>query len=283
MYPAGIPEISVRYVRLDDGLTLRVIQSGPTTEDAPVVMLVHGWSASVYTFAEMIPALAGAGCRVIAFDLPGHGLSDKPADESRYTTRALSERVLSVADALTVRQFALVGHSLGGSLGLHLATRGEERLERLVLINSVGLGGAPLVFPIKLFSPPIVNWIVPTLLTRRTVELVLRIAFGTSERPTERDIDEYWAPTQFEGFARASRATLHRVTWGRTPANELRSLRLPVLVITGGRDLLVRGTTERARLIPTVRVVEIPEGGHLVLQECASQTNPEIVRFLTGR
>ncbi|HEY8175333.1 MAG TPA: alpha/beta hydrolase [Gemmatimonadaceae bacterium] len=272
--------MSVHYVTLDDGLTLRVIQSGPAADDAPAVVLVHGWSASVYTFAEMIPALAEAGYRVIAFDLPGHGLSDKPGEESKYTTRALSDTVLSVASAMSVRRFAFVGHSLGGSLGLDLATRGESRLQRMVLINSVGLGSAPLVLPIRLFSPSIVNRIVPVLLTRRMVELVLRIAFGTSERPTERDIDEYWAPTQFDEFVSACRACLHRVAWGRIPANKLRSVSVPVLVITGGRDLLVRGAVDRAMLVPNVRIVTIREGGHLVLQECASQTNEELLRFL---
>jgi pimeloyl-ACP methyl ester carboxylesterase len=280
MYPAGVPGVSVRYVTLDDGLTVRVILSGPEEDDAPAVVLAHGWSASVYTFAEMVPALADAGYRVIAFDLPGHGLSDKPSDELRYTTRALSDTVLSVASAMSVRRFAFVGHSLGGSLGLDLATRGESRLQRMVLINSVGLGSAPLVLPIRLFSPSIVNRIVPALLMRRTVELVLRIAFATRGRPTERDIDEYWAPTQFNEFVSACRACLHRVTWGRIPANKLRSVTVPVLVITGGRDLLVRGAVDRALLFPNVRIVTIREGGHLVLQECASQTNAELLRFL---
>jgi epoxide hydrolase 4 len=280
MYPAGVPGVSVRYVRLDDGLTLRVIQSGPANDVAPVVVLVHGWSACVYTFAEMIPALADAGYRVIAFDLPGHGLSDKPSDESKYTTRALSDTVIGVANAMGVRRFAVVGHSLGGSLGLALALRGEPRIDRLVLINSVGLGIAPLVLPIKLFSPSIVNRIVPVLLARRTVDLVLRMAFGTSGRPTERDVDEYWAPTQFDEFVRACRACLHRVEWKRTSATQLRSLTVPVLVITGGRDLLVLGAIDRAMLIPSVRIVAIREGGHLVLQECASQTNAELIAFL---
>ena len=280
MYPAGERGISVRYVALDDGLSVRVLESGPAKGDA--VLLVHGWGGCVYSFVETIPALAAAGLRVIAFDLPGHGLSDKPANEAKYTTRALADVILAVATTMGASRFGLVGHSMGGSLGLHLATRGESRLAKLVLINSVGLGSAPILGPMKLLSPPVVNRIVPMLLTRRTVALILRFAFGTRERPTERDIDEYWAPTQFDELVWACRACIHRVTWSRTPATKLRSLRLPVLVITGGRDLLVRGVASRAKLIPTARVVAIPEGGHLVMQECASKTNEELVLFLKG-
>jgi pimeloyl-ACP methyl ester carboxylesterase len=287
MYPAGEPGVTARHVALDDGLSVRVVESGPPKGDA--VLLVHGWAASVYSYAEMIPALAAAGHRAIAFDLPGHGLSDKPTDEDRYTTRALANVILSVATAVGVSRFTLVGHSMGGSLAIELATRGEiggagggGRVTKLVLINSVGLGSAPILLPVKLASPGFVNRIVPALLTRRVVGLVVRLAFGTRGRPTERDIDEYWAPTQFDELAWACRACIHRVTWSRTPATKLRSLRLPVLVITGGRDLLVRGVASRARLIPTVRVVAIREGGHLVMQECASRTNEELLLFLKG-
>ena len=278
MYPAGEPGVSVQYVTLEDGMRVRVLESGPPNEDA--VLLVHGWGASVYSFSEMIPVLANAGHRIIALDLPGHGLSDKPLDEAKYETRALTDAVLATANAMGVRRFAFVGHSLGGSIGLELATRGEPRLERLVLINSVGLGRVLLHEPMKLLSPRIVNRFLPALLTRRTVTLILRLAFGTRERPRARDIDEYWAPTQFDEFAWACRACVHRVTWRRVSATKLRSLRLPVLVMTGGRDALVHGTAERAKLIPGVRIVALREGGHVVLQDCAPQSNAELLRFL---
>jgi pimeloyl-ACP methyl ester carboxylesterase len=279
MYPAGEPGVSVRYVTLGDGLTVRVIESGPPRDDP--VLLVHGLGACVYTYAETIPALAAAGHRAIAFDLPGHGLSDKPMDESKYTTRALTDAILSVATAMGARRFSLVGHSMGGLLSLDLAMRGEGRLERLVLINAPGLGAAPILGPVKLLlSPQVVNRIVPALLTRIAAALVLRVAFGTRGRPTDRDIDEYWAPTQFDEYAWACRACIHRVTWRRAPATKLRSLRIPVLVLSGGRDFLVRGAASRAKLIPTARIVTIRQGGHLVLQECASETNDVVLPFL---
>lgn len=280
MYPAGVPGVSARYVSLGDGLTVRVIESGPASASA--VLLVHGWGGCVYSFAEMLPALAAAGHRAIAFDLPGHGLSDKPRDESRFSTRALSNVVLAVADAVGVRGFTFVGHSMGGSLGLDLAVRGERRVERLVLIDAVGIGAVPSIGPLKLLSPRILNRLVPKLLTRAVVKVILRGAFSTAGRPTERDIDEYWAPTQFDGLAAACRACVHRATWARQPATTLRELRLPVLVIAGGRDRIVRGSAARAALIPGARVVPIREGGHLALQECADQTNEELLKFLSS-
>jgi pimeloyl-ACP methyl ester carboxylesterase len=261
-------------------MTLRVIESGPARED--VVLLAHGWGGCVYTFAELIPALTTAGYRVISFDLPGHGLSDKPLDETRYNTRIFSDALLAVADAMGARRFAFIGHSMGGALGLDLATRGERRITSLVLINSVGIARVPMVALSRLASPRIVNRWLPSLLVRGTISAILHAAFGTRPRPTERDIDEYWAPTQFDEFAWACRACLHHMNWRPTAATKLRSLRLPVLVISGGRDRVVVNTTKRAGLIPTARIVKIREGGHLVLQECAMRTNDEILRFLRG-
>lgn len=280
MYPAGVPDTSIHTVTLKNGVSVRVVESGPMKEDA--VLLVHGWGGNVYSFAETIPALAAAGHRAIAFDLPGHGLSDKPTDESVYSTKSMSGAVMEVANAMGVRRFSFVGHSMGGSFGLDLATRGERRLERLVLINATGLGSVPIIRPLRVFSPLLVNRLTPQMLTRPLITLVLRVAFGTPERPTPRDVDEYWAPTQFDEFAWACRACIHRATWRRTAATKLSSLRLPVLVITGGHDRVVRGTAARARLIPAARVVPIREGGHLVMQECAARVNSEILHFLAG-
>jgi len=280
MYPAGEPRINVRYVTLADGITVRVLESIPEQRDA--VLLVHGWGASAYSFAETIPAIAAAGYRAIAFDLPGHGLTDKPTDESKYTTHALADAVLGVADAMGLRRFSLVGHSLGSSLGLELAARHEKRIDRLVLISPPALGRVPIVPLAKLLSPPVVNRIARHVFGRGMVDLVLRAVFATPGRPTPRDIDEYWAPTQFDEFLWACRACLHRVTWKRLPATELRSLRVPVLVIVGGRDRFVRGAASRAKLIPTAQTVLIPEGGHVVMQECATKVNAKLLLFLPG-
>lgn len=280
MYPAAEPRINVRYVELKDGTRVRVIESIPEQRDA--VVLVHGWGGSVYSFAETIPAVAAAGYRAIAMDLPGHGLSDKPTDETKYTTAALADTVLAVADAMGLRRFTLVGHSMGGGIALELALRGERRLERIVLINPIGLGKVPTIIPVRLISPKIVNRFTPALLGRGTIRMILHMAFSARGRPTTRDIEEYWAPTQFDEFAWACRACVHQATWKRISSSKLRALRLPVLVIVGGRDHLIRDVGARAKLIPTAQLIEIPEGGHLVMQEFATKTNAKLLLFLPG-
>ena len=278
MYPAGVAGITVRHLRLASRLTVRVLESGPP--DGEAVLLVHGWGGCVYSFAELIPALNHAGFRTVALDLPGHGLSDKPVEESQYTTRALIDVVLEVAEIAGLSRYTYLGHSMGGLLGLRLATGGLRGIERLVLISSAGLTRIPVLTPARLVSPRFLKRFIPPTLSRGLIAGVLRAAYGTKERPTERDVDQYWAQTQWDEYAWACRACLHRVDFTRVEATKLRALRIPVLVITAGRDRVVGNGGKRGRLIPTARLVYIREGGHLVMQESAPKTNAEILAFL---
>lgn len=278
MYPAGVGGISTKRVAVRSGLSLRVLEAG--SPDGEPVVLVHGWGGNVYSWAETIPALAKSGFRVVAFDLPGHGLSDKPIDGKMYTTRSLSGTVSSVAKALGIDAYTYVGHSMAGEMGLDLVLNGDRRIRRLVLIASVGLGTVPLIAPLRLLSPAFVDRFTPALLTRGVLRNILRFAYGSKDRPTERDIEEYWAPSQFPEFARACRACVHNYTWRRTTGRKLRSLGLPVLVISGRRDRIIRADGRRGRMIPGARVVRLHDGGHLAMQECANAVNAELLGFL---
>ena len=76
MYPARVAEVRARWVALPDGERVRVVECG--RDDAPPVLLLHGWGCSVYAWRHIAPALAAAGWKAIAMDLRGHGLSDRP-------------------------------------------------------------------------------------------------------------------------------------------------------------------------------------------------------------
>ena len=279
MYPSGVSGLRSRMLPLHDGLRVRVVEGGAA--DAYPVVLVHGWGGYSYSFAETIPALIHAGYRVIVPELPGHGLSDKPREDDAFTTEALESVVRGVLGAVGIDRFSYVGHSMGGLLGLRLAGA-LPGLARLAVISSAGLGRVPALLPLRSISPRVVNRVVPALLSRKVVEWILRGAFGTAARPTSVDIDQYWAQTQWDAYAWACRASLHRVDFSLLAPAELRRISIPVLVISGGRDRVVRNVPRRAAMIPTARLVHIPEGGHLVMQECAARTNTELLDFLSG-
>jgi pimeloyl-ACP methyl ester carboxylesterase len=278
MWPAGEPSIRTSYITLAAGHSLRVVEAGLAA--GPPVLLVHGWGACAYSFAELMPALADAGYRVLAIDLPGFGLSDKPAARDVYTTAAMASVVAEAASRLGLERYSFIGHSMGGAIGLRLALRAKPGVEKLVLLNSVGLGRAPLMGPVRLLTPGFIEPLLPALFRRITIRLILRLAFGTRGRPTSRDIDEYWAPTQFPEMLRACRLLAHVFDFDPLPASTLAAVKVPVLAVGTGRDRMVLGCAERAELIPGARILRVTEGGHLALQECADKVNPAVLRFL---
>ncbi|HZL48907.1 MAG TPA: alpha/beta hydrolase [Solirubrobacteraceae bacterium] len=103
----------------------------------PVVVLVHGITSSSATWERVIPDLARR-FTVIAPDLAGHGESDKPKGD--YSLGAHASTVRDLLRALGHERATFVGHSLGGGIALQLSYQFPERCERLVLVDSGGLG-----------------------------------------------------------------------------------------------------------------------------------------------
>ena len=278
MYPAGVEGIVVRRIVVRDGVALRVLEAGPRGK--LTALLLHGWASSVYSFAETIPALAAAGYRVVAVDLPGHGLSDKPIAPECYSVPAMTDAVAAVMADCGVERCVMVAHSMSGAIALEMAGRGDSRLSGVVFIGAVGVGRVPLAPVARLLTPRFAVAALPPLLGRGLAGLVASFAFGTRERPTPRDVDEYWAPTQFDGFARALVSCLHRANWHREPVEFLRAFSLPTLVIAGTRDRVVWGVAGGGRMVAGARVVEVPGAGHLIMQESAAVVNALLLDFL---
>ena len=104
--------------------------------EGPPVILVHGIAASLYDWTNIMPALAHAGYRSYALDLPGHGESDKPDDPDQYHVDILQSRLSHWINSLSIsKPFLLLGHSLGGYLSLVYADLHPEQVRGMVLID----------------------------------------------------------------------------------------------------------------------------------------------------
>ena len=114
----------------------------PHPDQAPPLVLVHGFTASSASFAANIPPL-NEHFTVITVDLLGHGESDAPEDAAPYAPGPAIERILGLLDQLGHDRVLLCGHSLGAAVCLRLALDVPERLDGLVLINSMSAAGTP--------------------------------------------------------------------------------------------------------------------------------------------
>jgi len=128
-----------RRVGLSTGISMNLALDGP--EDAPPVILVHGFPESHRTWRNLAPLLSDE-LRLVMPDLRGFGDSDRPQDVADYATDTLVADIFGLADALGIDRFALVGHDWGGAIAWAAALRGNPRIERLAIVNSPH----PLIF-----------------------------------------------------------------------------------------------------------------------------------------
>ena len=128
-----------RRVGLSTGVTLNVAFAGP--EDAPPVVLLHGFPESHRTWREIAPRLEES-FRLIMPDQRGFAGSDLPQDVEDYATDKLIDDIFALADTLGLDEFTLVGHDWGGAISWPAALRSDPRLKKLAIVNAPH----PLVF-----------------------------------------------------------------------------------------------------------------------------------------
>jgi pimeloyl-ACP methyl ester carboxylesterase len=132
------------------GLRVRVLEHG----SGPPLVLLHGVSLSAAVWAPLFAVLPGR--RLLAVELPGHGLSD-PVEYRHGAVRDHARRLLDdVFDALELERTDLVGHSLGGMFALWYAARPGGRISRLVAVGdpAVALPGTRVRMPLSLLTVP---------------------------------------------------------------------------------------------------------------------------------
>jgi pimeloyl-ACP methyl ester carboxylesterase len=122
-----------RKVPLKTGVTLNVALAGP--EDAPPVILLHGFPESHRTWRGLAPLLEDR-FRLIMPDQRGFAGSDRPQDLDDYRADKLVDDIFALAEALGIERFALVGHDWGGAISWPAALRNDPRLTRLAIINA---------------------------------------------------------------------------------------------------------------------------------------------------
>ena len=188
-----------------------------------VMVLVHGYSASARGWRLTQEALDPAKYRTIAVNNRGAGESDRPADEAAYTVESFAEDLLDAVTTLGLKDFTLVGHSMGGATVTQFALDNPSLAKGLVLLNSTPLLGR---------TPP-EGWEEEI---RRNFEAgALSIGFGPNAARIPKDFAEALQ-------ADVARNPLERMLAGRRSMSE-RALRkevgrltMPVLVVGGDLD-----------------------------------------------
>ena len=128
------------------GLRMHVAEQG----SGPLVVLLHGFPESWYSWRHQLAALAGAGFRAVAPDQRGYGRTDRPEAVDKYTLLHLVGDVIGLIDALGAERAIVVGHDWGGPVAWHTALLRPDRV--------AGVVGLSVPFTPRGPVPPIVRW-----------------------------------------------------------------------------------------------------------------------------
>lgn len=211
-----------------DGQRLRILEAG----SGPAVLFLHGASlgSSADVFRRNLPAFAAAGFRAIAFDMPGYGRSDIPADHSLRHRRALVPKLMDVLD---LRQAALVGHSQAGTIGVSWALQDPGRVTKVVV-----LGTGSLLPPLP-GSPPRPERNVPDAEpSQADTRAALEATLYHRELATPEEVELRHGYSIGPHFAAAvARAGVKEAPEAGAPLwQRLTELKVPLLMIYGRQD-----------------------------------------------
>ncbi len=121
-----------------NGIKLRIAEAG----SGPLVIFVHGWPESWYSWRHQLPAVAAAGFHAVAPDMRGYGKSEKPEAVEDYDIQHLTADLVGIVDALGEKQAILVGHDWGAIVAWHAMLLYPDRFRALVAM-SVPYSGRP--------------------------------------------------------------------------------------------------------------------------------------------
>jgi pyruvate dehydrogenase E2 component (dihydrolipoyllysine-residue acetyltransferase) len=255
------------------GVAINCLIAGPA--GAPRVVFVHGLGGSYETWSLNLPAFAER-FRICALDLVGAGSSDKPAMDYRVTS--LADFLARFLDALggDWQRVNLVGHSLGGAIALAFASRYPERVARLVLVDSAGLGSE--------INGEVLN-LIRTEPAIDGIRAELTHFFAHPGLVQQALVEQLYQQRIQPGAREALLATTEAAFGGNRQRTDLRetlaSLPTEVLVVWGNADNVIPvAHAQQARQAPKSKVEIFAGCGHCPHIERADAFNQLAMSFL---
>lgn len=255
---------TIRDVELANGVRLNIAEAGIGGRP---FLLVHGFTGAKEDFTEWLDRLADLGWHAVANDNRGHGASAKPDSEDGYSFELLADDVVGLADALwgTAATFALLGHSMGGMAAQFVALRAPHRVSALVLMDTLH-GPLPFVSRDDIDAAKHVvrergiDGLAEAMAERGGVLDTPAHLKVMAERPDYQGFND----RKFRDTAPDAYAALLDAMFSATDRlDDLRTLPMPTLVITGDQDApIVKPSQRMAEAIPDAELVVIADAGH---------------------
>lgn len=252
---------------------VRLYYQDPNPQGGPPVLLLHGLGATADSWTFQFPALIQAGMRPIAPDMRGFGRSSYPGS---WTMQEVVNDLTGLLDRLEVSSAHIVGISLGGAVTLAFGLMQPARTRSLTLVNTFARLRPRQArnYPYFLLRFLLVWLLKPEIQAR----MVARRIFP---RPEQEDLRQALIMQVAHANPKAYRAAMwHLARFNVYP--HLGKIRVPTLVVTGGRDTTVVPEVQQELVegIPGARHEVFPESGHGVTAEEPEAFNRLLVSFI---
>jgi 3-oxoadipate enol-lactonase len=242
-------------------------------EGAPWLVLSHSLACSVRMWDPQIEAFK-ASHRILAYDMRGHGQTSAPAGP--YTLDMLADDVLGLGASLKIRSAVYCGLSIGGMIGQTIALRGAGPFARMVLADTTHAQPPDALKQweerIRIAETKGMAGLVDSTLERWFTE-----PFRKKNPPELQRIRSLIERTPVAGYVGCGRAIMGLNTTAR-----LKSIKLPVLAITGEQDLAAPGTRYIGENVPGAKLVVIPQAAHIANLEQPEAFNRALREFLSS-
>jgi pimeloyl-ACP methyl ester carboxylesterase len=259
----------------------------------PLVVLLHGFPEFWWSWRYQIPALAKGGFRVVAPDLRGYNLSDKPPNVKDYAIERLRADVAGLIHGLGEKKAHVIGHDWGAGVAWDFAMHRPELTDRLGILN--------VPHPIEMmrglthsFAQLRKSWYIfffqlpgvpERMLRRNNYEMLRRSLRADRARPaTDEELDRYVHAAakadDLRGGINFYRAAMRSAATGSLPKPQ--RIDAPVLVIWGERDRFLGKdlATPPPKWVPHARVEFLPDASHWVQVDAPQRVNELLLSFL---
>lgn len=257
------------------GLRLHVRVSGP--REAPAVVMIHGFGASLQSFDAWARELGDR--RVVRFDLPGSGLTG-PDPTGDYTDARSVAVLEALLDDLGIGRATLIGHSIGGRIAWKFAATRPERVERLVLVAPDGFESPGFEYG-KAPEVPAMLGIMSRVLPKAVLRMNLAPGYADPHFLSDALVTRYYDLMLAPGVRRALLERM-RQTVLEDPLPYLRRIQAPTLLLWGEQDAMipVRNAADYQRALARSTLVTLPGVGHLPQEEGAAASLAHLRDFL---
>lgn len=206
----------------------------------PPLLLLHGLTASYYSYRRLVPLLVDLGYRVLTVDLNGFGLTERPRRHEAYRLESQADLLAAVLDSRGIDACDLIGHSYGAAVAATLAKQHPRRIGRLVLISPAGVfNRLPWYLRNPLGRSLIFRLVHRAISDPRRYQRIAGRAFHVPDSFTEVDSEIYRSYLLIEGLPHAWHGFLKSMRDPRFPASAYDDLAKPVLILAGAEDTIV--------------------------------------------